>query len=453
MPPTLDECYMRILQGVNSRFQSEVVKALQWISLSFQPLSFREVNEACIIDLTESPVIKKENQFNGDGITACLPSLVTRTGGKETHLSLSHFSVKEFLKSSTIQDSAYSRYGFRESGAHAFIAESCIAYIYYYSSCPMRLDTQNDLENFPLLFYACRYWFEHLKLATEEEQERLAPLIIGFLTCWNVYSNALRIYNPVHPEDPFPCIIHTLASSLGWAATLGMEVLVKRLLKENSTEIDTIQDIQYTEPGHQPSHGICDKCIDDHGSFFMKFNADPIRGTALMKAVAHNHENIVRLLIENGADLHHIEQGYNMGRNSALSIACHNGNDKMVRVLLGYGADPNEIRGNVSALEGAIDSSSLDVCKTLLENGAHVDGSDSTQETPLMYAASNGLPDIGLLDVCKLLLDHGADINWNTKDDSNCPCDILSSVANNGNVKLVELFLSRGIHIRPQALL
>lgn len=455
MPPTLDECYMRILQSVNSRFQTEVVKALQWISLSFVPLSVKEVNEACIIDLTELPAIKEENQFTGDGITTCLSSFVTRTEDEKPRLSLSHFSVKEFLKSSTIQDSAYSRYGFREGVAHAFIAESCIAYIYYYSSSPMKLGIGNDLKYFPLLFYACRHWFEHLRLATEEEQERLAPLVMKFLlTSWNVYYNALRVYNPLLPMRSFPCSVHTLASPLGWAATLGMESLVKRLLNENSTEIDAIQDIECVAHGHGLATGsshssFSERCSNSicstlSGSFIMRIGT---RGTALMRAVAYDHVNIARLLIENGANLRHMEQGNAMNLNSVLSIACYQGNDKMVRMLLGYGADPNEICGGLPALEFAVKSKSLDVCKTLLDNGAYVDGSDLTQKPPLVHAAL-----WGNLDICRLLLDRGADINWTSKDDPNGPSDILSIAAINEYVELVELFLSRGAHMSSQVL-
>ncbi|QKX58590.1 uncharacterized protein TRUGW13939_05715 [Talaromyces rugulosus] len=413
MPPTLGECYMRILQGVNSRFQPEIAKALQWISLSLRPLDVKEVNEACIIDVTKLPAING-GKFRAEGIATCLSSFVTRRGYKNTELSLCHFSVKEFL-SSTIQDSAYSRYGFREGVAHASIAESCIAYIYYYSHCTTKLNTRSDFKYFPLLLYACQHWFHHLKLAAEEEQERLAPLVMGFLTSGGVYSYALTIYNPLYPVGPFPCKIYTLASPFGWAAVLGLEFLVKRLLKESQIEIDAIHD---PVPGHEPSAGISTEiCSDSNHSplpILTKFD-DPIRGTALMNAVARNHENVVRLLIENGADLHHIEQGYAGDSNSALSIACDNGNAKMVGVLLGYGADPNEICGNWSALASATFR--------------------------------------GSLDVCKLLLDRGASINLHMEHDSNGPCDILSIAARNGDVQLVELFLSWGIHIGPQALL
>lgn len=107
----------------------------------------------------------------------------------------------------------------------------------------MRLGTQSDLEHFPLLFYACRYWFEHLRLA-EEEQKRLAPFVIKFLTSWEVHHNALKIYNPLFPENLSPCKIHTLASPLGWAAALGLEYLAEQLLGEDSKSIDAIQDIR-----------------------------------------------------------------------------------------------------------------------------------------------------------------------------------------------------------------
>lgn len=446
---------MRILQGVNGRFQSEVEKALQWISLSFQPLSLIEVNEACIINLNELPAIKEEDKFIGDGIITYLSSFVTRTGDDATsQLSLSHFSVKGFLTSSMIKDSAYSTYGFQESNAHAFVAESCIAYIFYYSSCPMRSNTTSDLEYFPLLFYACRYWFEHVRLAGEE-QERLVSLVIKLLTSWEVYYSALRIYNPLYPTKTFPCKIHTLASTLGWAAALGLEFLVKQLLQENVSEIDAIQDIWYFTPEHvygsMPSEEpSIECCCQREGTGYRRLTtyANPIRGTALMKAVANNHENVVRLLIKNGADLHITLYGYAMDIKNALSIACDKGHENMVSILLENGANPNENCGDFSALKWAIRRESFNICKILLDNGAHPDESDSTQESPLMRAAFNRQPDI-----CKLLLDHQADINWRMDGEPEKACDALSTASSCGNVELVELFLSRMAHIRPEALL
>jgi ankyrin repeat protein len=353
-----------------------------------------------------------------------------------------------------IKDSAYSTYGFQESDAHAFIAESCIAYIFYYSSCPMRSNTTSDLEYFPLLFYACRYWFEHVRLAGEE-QERLVSLVIKLLTSWEVYLSALRIYNPLYPEKPFPCKIHTLASTLGWAAALGLEFLVKQLLQENISEINAIQDIRYFTPEHVYSSRPSDEpsteyCCEREGRDKMRMTlfANPIRGTALMKAVAHNHENVVRLLIKNGADLHITLYGYAMDINSALSIACDKGHENMVTILLENGANPNKICGRFSTLTSVLHREGFNICRILLDNGAHSDESDSTQESLLMRAASNRQPDI-----CKLLLDHQADINWRMDGEPEEACDALSIASRCGNVELVELFLSRMAHIRPEALL
>lgn len=190
---------------------------------------------------------------------------------------------------------------------------------------------------------------------------------------------------------------------------------------------------------------MCGLCDNDELLVLQREN--PVRGTALMKAVVHGHENLARLLIKKGANIHVQERGYEMKTESALSIACDKGNEKMVCLLLQGGADPNENCGGRSALDRAIRSQSRSICEILLTKKAHVNESDSTQDSPLMIAAFTENPDL-----CKLLLRYEADINWRKADDAEGLIDALSIATRNGSVELVNLFLSRSSRIRPEAL-
>ena len=45
--------------------------------------------------------------------------------------------------------------------SNRLMAEACLDYILNYNGAYLRTNTSADLQNFPLLDYACRYWYIH----------------------------------------------------------------------------------------------------------------------------------------------------------------------------------------------------------------------------------------------------------------------------------------------------
>lgn len=153
--------------------------------------------------------------------------------------------------------------------------------------------------------------------------------------------------------------------------------------------------------------------------------------TPLMAAVNAGNENIVRTLLDHGADPKKL---------APLSLAAKKGHYRVVKVLLEKGAEVEKETGGVTPLsravregEHAVVRTLLDVGKananaktkygltpliiaaqkglysiaqTLLSGGAVVDGTDKDGMTPLMYAVKHGHA-----DVVRMLLDKGADVN------------------------------------------
>ena len=135
--------------------------------------------------------------------------------------------------------------------------------------------------------------------------------------------------------------------------------------------------------------------------------------TMLMLAARKMHTEIVKLLLDNGADLN-IKGNYGY---TALMIAVREGNTEIVKLLLDNGADLN-IKGNYgyTALMIAVREGNTEIVKLLLDNKADISGEINYQnnvmypadydDNELMYAAEKGYKEI-----VKLLIDNGADLN------------------------------------------
>jgi ankyrin repeat protein len=93
-------------------------------------------------------------------------------------------------------------------------------------------------------------------------------------------------------------------------------------------------------------------------------------------------------------------------RNTPLMYAADNGHVEVVRLLLESGANAEIANTHrVTALHYGARNGSLDVCRLLLDWGATVDPVDRWKETPLHDAARKGN-----LSVAKLLVERGADV-------------------------------------------
>jgi ankyrin repeat protein len=126
--------------------------------------------------------------------------------------------------------------------------------------------------------------------------------------------------------------------------------------------------------------------------------------TPLHTAVYNNHRDIVTLLLAKGAE---IDAKTSLDESALLLAACQ-ANDDIVKILLANGAavDARE-RGGCSPLIEASDRGHLGIVKSLLDSGAAVDARDNDGNNfPLIRAAGHGH-----IDVVRMLLERGADVN------------------------------------------
>ena len=163
---------------------------------------------------------------------------------------------------------------------------------------------------------------------------------------------------------------------------------------------------------------------------------DPYGHSPLEEAAASGHLDIVRILLDKGAN---VNPRHKMG-GPALHYAAYNGLVEVARLLLDRGADPEVKRASTGskALHLAVDSGNEDTARALLDKGADPNALGRNGNTPLHTAGYNGR-----LNMARLLMDKGADVNIQAKD-GDTP---LHEAAVYGHVDIVLALLDRGARI------
>ena len=161
--------------------------------------------------------------------------------------------------------------------------------------------------------------------------------------------------------------------------------------------------------------------------------------TPLMVAVGSHDEEIIKLLLENGADPNLFD---NRGEMNALALAIILNEVSVIKLLLSYGAKiNNSCCRSMTPLQLSVNKSS-EVAKLLLQNGASIHqvlqaNSDSVNlsKPPLIYAI-----DTNNLYLASILLEHGEDINQCHGECSNSPIHLATIKGSEDMVKLLIQF-------------
>ena len=212
-------------------------------------------------------------------------------------------------------------------------------------------------------------------------------------------------------------------TSLSLACTNGSAAMVQKLLNAGA-------NANATAMSGEPALLTCAhtgsvtavQALLAHGA---EVNAkDSRRGqTALMRAVAQKHADVVRSLIDRGADVRaRSKDGF-----SPLLFAAREGDLESAKILLAAGAEVNESSSEFGApLLLAASSGHQDLALLLLQRGANPNAADRYGATGLHYALSRGIASLNgasfanytsylirpnMLELTKALLARGADPN------------------------------------------
>ena len=255
-------------------------------------------------------------------------------------------------------------------------------------------------------------------------------LIAASSTCHEAVLELLIKHTPQHCED-----FHWPPVLLCQAALSGLEHVVKALLKHGASlkSAVTLHDLTPLHLAARHGHAEVVKVLLENEANVKARDKNGL--TPLHTASEYSHAPVVNLLLDAHADCNAI----NNDEDTALVLACRNGSHMVVRRLL---SEPEcQIgfirQGRWPALTVSSYFGFYRCAQLLLENHADTEIQELEIGTPLYHAALNGH-----LELCHLLLQHGA--NPNTLFAGN---HVLSESASAGNLEIVKVLIKHGAEL------
>jgi ankyrin repeat domain-containing protein 50 len=352
IPSTLDETYSRILESIDPDEKPRVLRMLHWICFSVRLMHLGDLATVYLVGGSIQPPFHMDNaifhvediigicrgllmvvELDGGAITSSHANDGLRGGDRLPHsndnqithiVQLSHFSVKEYLTSS----SALS-WRLHDSESHVSIIRTCIAVYLHAISSEMTLERVHFyqiMKEHPLANYAMQFMYLHLDLITPREHPNLSDSFRALLDP-TPHSRpdrlALMYFGPtlkdVYPRIKSKAKLEARGPfwSLHTASRLGLTQTVQWLLSYD--HVSSVINTTFSE----------DSCSD--------------RSAPIVEAALFGHVDVVKLLIEAGADVNIRRRG----SRTALQAAAANGNETTIRMLMDAGADSEvNLQGN-----------------------------------------------------------------------------------------------------------
>ncbi|PQE32366.1 multiple ankyrin repeats single kh domain protein [Rutstroemia sp. NJR-2017a WRK4] len=176
--------------------------------------------------------------------------------------------------------------------------------------------------------------------------------------------------------------------------------------------------------------------------YLVRSGADPGQDDSILYAVGERRTELVKILIEAGADINCHSTRYT---DDLLYKAVRQKDLDFIRLLLNYGACPRP-----QCLREAARQENLPIIQLLINAGANINNYEPESGFPvrnlnaLQTAASKGN-----MDIVKYLLDRDADVNWPPADEGGLTS--LQAAVRSGCTELVEFLITQGADVNAPA--
>ncbi|CAO3677126.1 unnamed protein product [Umbelopsis ramanniana] len=224
-------------------------------------------------------------------------------------------------------------------------------------------------------------------------------------------------------------------------ACINGEIESLKMLLKYGQKVITLEGGR-SDPLHRAVHKENTELLElllEHGA-----DIDHVRDglTPLSQAVFYGSKKMVLLLLDKGADIHFCAEFMN-GWKTAVCIAVGKNDFEMVKLLLDNGANVDPTRhGYDSPLEMAIEFDVVPMVKLLIERGATLTKIKGQNRSPPLVLAAQ----LASTSMVSLLLDSGCDIEEKDFDNMNA----LYFAVIRGSGDMVDLLVARGANVNAK---
>ncbi len=472
LPKSLDETYKRILKQIDNANWAHAYRLLQCLLVAIRPLRVEELAEVLALDFDAEGIPKLNTNWRWEDheeavLSACssLVSVIIDDGHRVVQFS--HFSVKEFLTSDRLANSAeeLSHFYISLEPAHAILAQACLSVLLNLGG-----HTESQKAHSPLVTYAAEHWVKHVQF--ENVESRVGDAMDIFFDMDKPHFSAwVEVHDvevswwshPVQgPRNPLYCAalcgFHNMVERLivrypehlsapagrygtPLHATLfeGGHVEVSKLLIERGADVNALNGAKWN-PLHFASrfgHLEAVQWLLDCG---VPVNFQSLEGYIPLHLAAYfGHFEIVRMLLEHKAEVNtKSTDGF-----TPLLFALGAGQSDIAKLFLDHNANAFDCNNKgESPLHLGADSGCLEVIRILLKLGAEINSQTVDGSTPLLYASRGGY-----LSVVSLLLDHYADARMSGNGDT--PLHGAASCGDT-NLKIVQMLAKHKVEVNAR---
>ncbi|XP_070803763.1 ankyrin repeat and SOCS box protein 3 [Pituophis catenifer annectens] len=224
-------------------------------------------------------------------------------------------------------------------------------------------------------------------------------------------------------------------SAVGLAARKGNIKLLKKLIKKGySIDVPDNRGWMAIHEAAFQNTNECLKLLIQAASSANYIRSKTFEGTCpLHLSASRGNLECTAILLESGADPNEVTND----ATTPLFLAVENEHTNVIKLLLQHGANLNGSHcwSEWNSLHQAAFQNYSEILKLLLDEGANKESVDDFGITPLFIAAQ-----YGKLECLRILISYGANINCQAKDQATP----LFIAAQEGNDKCVELLLAEG---------
>jgi len=236
----------------------------------------------------------------------------------------------------------------------------------------------------------------------------------------------INVNAALEPSRVTPLIFASLEGSMEFV----QELINKGAKTEQSAHDGTTPLIAAARNGHA---GVIRMLLENGADLHARATQEKV--TALFVAVEREHVSVVRELIENLPEEDAFLDEANKDGYNPLMIAVQRNNIDIVKTLLRKKANVHAtlMRNKATALHIAAQENNPECIRLLVEAGADINCPDKEGVTPLMRAAQEGN-----LDVVKLLVELKADLNRSKNDSATA----LLLAVRHGKIPIIEFLIA-----------